>query len=141
MLPPVWISFDASRFGGVLSFNLGVLSNGMSMVVSIVATPIQMGQLTNLLSINSAVPDASPANNSVSINSLVVGPNLSIERSSHTLVLSWPASVQGFQLEAADDLSVKSWSPASGLPALNGERRVVTNGISGAQLFYRLRKP
>jgi hypothetical protein len=69
-------------------------------------------------------------------------PRLNIQRSAPAnVVLSWATNVTGFRLEANTNLTANLWSVVSPAPAISGTNHVVTNAISDAARFYRLRQP
>ena len=72
----------------------------------------------------------------------VVPPVLEIQRSGGNAIISWPVAATGYHLEARDEFSnLTTWFNVTNVPAIVGDRRVVTNDVSGAQRFYRLKKP
>jgi uncharacterized repeat protein (TIGR03803 family) len=67
-----------------------------------------------------------------------IPPQLTITPAGANVVLSWPASATGFNLQSTTNLSSPVWT--TNLPAVvvvNGQY-TVTNPISGAQQFFRL---
>ena len=129
------------RFGNTLTFKLGSLANGASLVISIVVSPTVIAPLTNLVSVTSDVPDPITANNSATNTVGVSGPHLIIERAADILAVSWPAALlDSFQLESADEVVPTSWNAVTNTPSPNGDLQTVNQGISAAQRFYRLRK-
>jgi autotransporter-associated beta strand protein len=80
--------------------------------------------------------------NDVVLTQLVGLPILKIQLVNTTnVVLSWPAAVTNFTLEANTDLNTTIWNPAPPPPVVNGTNNVVTNAVSGTQKYYRLRNP
>ena len=72
---------------------------------------------------------------------MVARPRLNIQRSANTkVVLSWSTNFTGFALEANTNLNPNVWGVVSPAPAVSGTNNVVTNAVSGATRFYRLRK-
>ncbi len=68
-------------------------------------------------------------------------PLLNIQPSAHTnVVLSWATNFTGFTLEAKTNLTTNFWSTVTPAPAITGSNNVVTNTITGAARFYRLRQ-
>jgi len=65
-------------------------------------------------------------------------PLLTIVRSGTNVVLMWPASAAGFNLEFATNLLSPVWNTNLPAPVVVNTNNAVTNGISGAQKFYRL---
>ena len=72
---------------------------------------------------------------------VVSRPLLNIQRSAITnVVLSWATNSTGFTLEANTNLTTNVWSVVTPAPSVSGTNNVVTNAVSGAARFYRLRK-
>jgi len=66
-------------------------------------------------------------------------PALNITRSGNSVVLSWPASFSGSQLQSATNLPAgTNWTPVTGTPALAGGQYYLTNTASAPRTFYRL---
>jgi len=65
---------------------------------------------------------------------------LSASRSGDNLTLSWPGTGTNFVLEASDRLPPTDWSEIYEAPVLAGNQLLVTNSISDATRFYRLRR-
>ena len=58
------------------------------------------------------------------------------------MILSWPANATGFTLQSTQDLTVPAgWLDVTNPPTALGGQFTVTNPISGAAQFFRLRKP
>lgn len=69
-------------------------------------------------------------------------PALTAEVANDELLVSWPATVQGYVLESRGSLAATDqWSGVTVAPVLVGLRNVVTNAIAGESGFYRLKKP
>jgi hypothetical protein len=62
-------------------------------------------------------------------------PSLHIARSANQLVITWPAGLDGYNLESADSIQTPAWNPVSGVTGNS-----VTVPISGKQQFFRLRR-
>jgi hypothetical protein len=67
-------------------------------------------------------------------------PRLSINLLSGKAVLSWPSFASSFQLEYATNVVGDVWLPSQERPALSGGFYVVTQSVSGARSFFRLRE-
>ncbi len=76
---------------------------------------------------------------SVTSSHLPPPPRLTIERSGSNVIIRWPASATGYNLQATASLSAPAWSGAGGVPMADGEFLRVTVPISGNQ-FFRLEK-
>ena len=67
------------------------------------------------------------------------GPSLSLQPVGNQLVISWPTNAAGLKLETSASPTGGPWSPVTNAPATNGDQYVVTNLISAAARYYRLR--
>jgi M6 family metalloprotease-like protein len=93
-----------------------------------------------------AVDGFNGARGSVVLNWAVAGatapPPLTSARYGNQIVLSWPDSFAGFNLESTLALtSGAPWSAVSPLPVIVNGNHTVSNTTSGTSRFYRLRKP
>ena len=71
--------------------------------------------------------------------SISLMPQLTIIRSGTNVVLAWPTYANGLTLEFATNLVPPTvWNTNLPAPVLVNGQNAVTNGISGAQMFYRL---
>jgi len=70
-----------------------------------------------------------------------VAPGLTPSVQNGNLVLSWPANTTNLDLEYATNLSAPAWAPVSPPPVRAGEQFVLTNSMTDAAGFFRLRKP
>jgi hypothetical protein len=69
-------------------------------------------------------------------------PRLTVNRTGGQVVLSWPKSVLGFQLQQTGALpSSNQWQTLAGVPAVVGDQQVVTNAVASSNVFFRLLKP
>jgi glucuronoarabinoxylan endo-1,4-beta-xylanase len=68
-------------------------------------------------------------------------PTLSLSHESGHVVLSWPATAGGFQLESSAGTSPFDWNPVSPPPKVVNDIFLVTNTVSGESAFYRLARP
>ena len=67
------------------------------------------------------------------------GPPLQVGTSGTDLVISWPASATGFQLEGTAGPLGSAWSPVSSFPV--GTQRFAIVSMTGDMRFFRLKKP
>ena len=68
-------------------------------------------------------------------------PTLTIVRSGTNLLLKWPASPGGFNLQTATNLSLPApWITNASAPTVLGGENVITNRASNPQQFYRLQQ-
>ena len=128
---------------GVLSWNMGSLSNGVSASETVIVRPNLEGALSNVVSVSAS--SASPSTNTTdSVVTTVIanpsGPRLELTLSGTNIVLSWPTNATGFSLQSTTNFSVTSlWSVVSNTVVV-GENYFVTNTIGGDRRFYRLLK-
>jgi hypothetical protein len=70
----------------------------------------------------------------------VSGLTLNIQKVGSNAILTWPAVLSNFTLESTGDLGPSAnWQPVSPPPTVVGDQNVVTNALTGAQQFYRLK--
>ncbi len=72
---------------------------------------------------------------------LVVGPPMSIVRSSESVVIFWSAAEAGYELQASDAPRGQTWSTVTASPIEIGGQKIVTLPRTGSQKYFRLRKP
>lgn len=66
-------------------------------------------------------------------------PTLAVSLASGGVLLSWPASAEGFGLVSRSDLAAGSWEAVTNEPSLNGARKEVLIPVATpAQRFFRL---
>ncbi|MBX3748059.1 MAG: hypothetical protein KF833_22350 [Verrucomicrobiae bacterium] len=68
-------------------------------------------------------------------------PSLAIRREGDSVVLSWPASAEGFVLESTPSLSPATWTAVSETPTSAGGQSSVTIGAGSGTRYFRLRRP
>ena len=72
---------------------------------------------------------------------IIAAPILQAQVSGKNFILSWPASATGYGLETSTNLAdANSWTVVANTPATVNQQYVVTNQISGAAKFYRLKQ-
>jgi hypothetical protein len=72
---------------------------------------------------------------------IIAAPALQAQVSGNSFVLSWPASAQNFSLQTTTNLAdPNSWMAVTDTPAIVNLQCLVTNQISGAARFYRLKE-
>jgi hypothetical protein len=65
-----------------------------------------------------------------------------ISRSGNVVIISWPVTAGGFNLEVSDSAApAPNWSPELNAPAIVAGQNVVTIEIGSSPKFFRLRKP
>ena len=68
-------------------------------------------------------------------------PQLTINYSGTNVILTWPTNSTDFILESTTNLvSTVIWKSVSTMPAVVYTNNAVTNGVTNAQIFYRLRQ-
>lgn len=68
-------------------------------------------------------------------------PRLAVRRIDPGIVISWPASQAGYQLQSADRLEPPTdWKPVTNAVVVQQAQNVVSNALSGNKRFYRLVK-
>ena len=65
------------------------------------------------------------------------GPALRFTRSGNTLLITWPSSAAGFDLEATAGALGTQWSVVPGVVDL-GEQKLAIIAIGGSQKYFRL---
>lgn len=75
------------------------------------------------------------------IESVVAGPQLSVELIGKDLLLRWPSTATGFTPESNTDPTSTTWDPVHGTPQVNGDQYELAVPTDGPALFFRLRKP
>ena len=69
-------------------------------------------------------------------------PPLSMARAGGEVVLSWPTTATDYFLQSTEDLNVPVvWAQVNEVPTVVENQFTITNTVTGAQKFYRLRKP
>lgn len=80
------------------------------------------------------------ANNFEISSMTIAGLSLNIQKAGTNVILSWPGIFTNFTLVSSTDIGpTASWNPVQPDPVIVDGQNVVTNPISGAQQFYRLR--
>jgi uncharacterized repeat protein (TIGR01451 family) len=140
-------STNCALTNGVLTCNIGVLTNNTGFTVSIVVVPPVEAVLNNTATISSLESDLNPGDNTASVSTTVIldaSRTLQIDLlpGSPRVVMSWPASVVPFTLQSLNFLSTATtWLPVTNVPVIINLRYVVTNDASGGDRFFRLFKP
>jgi uncharacterized repeat protein (TIGR01451 family) len=131
---------------GVLTCDIGVLTNNTGFTVSIVVVPPSEAVLNNTATISSVESDLNPGDNTASIITPVVldaSRTLRIDLlAGQKLEVSWPVSVVPFALQSLNSLStLNNWLAVTNVPVIIDLRYVVTNDASGGAGFFRLSRP
>ena len=68
-------------------------------------------------------------------------PLLNVVASGSDLKLTWPLAAQNFNLQSTTNLvNTNAWTMVTNVPAIVDLQNAVTNPISGAAKFYRMKK-
>lgn len=68
-------------------------------------------------------------------------PSMGIARSGGNVILTWPTSATGYQLQASSTLAPGAWQAAGLTPTVEGDSNKVTVSPSAPTQFFRLIKP
>ncbi len=68
-------------------------------------------------------------------------PSLTVARSGNEVVITWPASATGYQLDASPTVSPTNWQPSGLTPSVEGDLFKVAVPPTGAARFFRLSRP
>jgi hypothetical protein len=147
--------FDVNTTGTAgMKFDLALISTN---TYSVSLTPLsdpsqaytQIGTLTTNVPINwvnfrmywGTSGGLNDTTNNFEISSMTIsGLTLNIQQAGTDVVLSWPGVFTNFALVSATNLgSTAVWAPVAPDPVVVNGQNTVTNPISGAQQFYRLR--
>src|SRR5439155_8026912 len=107
---------------GVLTCNIGVLTNNTGVTVSVVVVPPVEAVLNNTATISSVESDLNPGDNTASIITTVILDasrtlRIDLVAGSPKAVISWPASVVPFTLQSLNFLSASNiWLPVTNVP-------------------------
>jgi hypothetical protein len=121
--------------------NLGTLTAGSQISISLTVSPQALGAITNTASVSSDRNDPAPANNTISQITTVLGvPSLSISRLSAAQVrVIWPVVYTNFAVQFRTNLLTGAWSNVLTVPTISGTNNVLTDSSSGIR-FYRLKQ-
>ena len=151
-LPPntVYVSAQSSQGfctadGGIVTCNLGTLTNGGSATISVVVTPMLEGNITNVATVASGTADFAVGNNTSSALAFVTnhpaGPILRIAMSGTNVVLYWTTNSAGYVLQArSGSITGSTWQQVTNVPVVRGTQFFVTNAVGSAPTLYRLSK-
>lgn len=87
--------------------------------------------------------EQAPGADLIGLNTFCIQPppyTIEATRSTNQLVLAWPAADTNYVLEASETVRSTNWVLVPQVPSVQGDKRVVTEEISGQQKFYRLRR-
>jgi len=135
-----------AALNGVITCDLGLLTNSTAVEIAIQAQINTEGVFTNRVNVHANEPDALASNNSASSTVVVVSTasaTLQIDQAANAnqAVISWPVSPVGFVLQSLPSLSgANDWTTASPPPVTVSGRHRVTNEVTGTSRFYRLER-
>ncbi len=144
-LPAGWVlqSLSVSQgsgtvTNGLLLADLGVIPANSSAVITMGFRASQPG----LISHQAALGCLQGITATASVMTTVVTPPpvLSIWQTNRQVLLSWPTSITGFQLEFSTNLSSSNWITATNLVEIMGESNVLRLDILEGSQFNRLKK-
>lgn len=72
---------------------------------------------------------------------LLAPPTLTVARSGNEVVITWPASATGYQLDASPTVSPTNWQPSGLTPSVEGDLFKVAVPPAGDARFFRLSRP
>lgn len=136
-----------TTFGNLLLLKAGTASyqntdpSGLSRWGDYSATSVDPADPTHFWTIQEF--PSGPGVWSTQITELIAGDlELTVASAGTNVLVSWPASATGFQLQAANDLAAGSvWSPVTQTPFANGNQLSAQVPLAGGQRFFRLSKP
>jgi uncharacterized repeat protein (TIGR01451 family) len=153
-LPPgvVLESFHSSRgtstaAGGVVTFAIGVMTNGTSETAAITVLAPNEAVLINRATITSVESDLNLADNAASVTTTVASDasrtlRIILAPNSDNAMISWPVSAVPFTLQFLDALSATNvWLPVTNSRVVVGGRNTVTNDASRGDRLFRLQRP
>jgi hypothetical protein len=121
----------AGGLGSDLAFGASATASGDIRITGNFAGTAQFG------SASVTSPDGLPK---MYFASLLPAPTLRITALPNAVLVSWPSQYAVFSLQRSTTLDASSWSPVSTSPTVVNGEFVVTNQLSGAPTFFRLRK-
>ena len=126
----------------IITCNLGVLTNGDALQITMQTRFDLEGAYTNRITVRAAEPDLNPSNNAaeaVVVIASELSRRLQIQRvaSTNVIVITWPLSPVNFALQSIDSLG-GTWQPVLTVPTVvRGQNRITTEA-NGPERFYRL---
>lgn len=125
---------SAVAFGGVAATSFTVLSN------SGVRATVPVGALSGLISVTAPAGTAFSAS-PFTLNSDISVPALDFNVSGGSIQLAWPTNLIPFTLQATTNVAAAAtWTNILTTPAKVGNSNVITEPMTGAGKYYRLKK-
>lgn len=130
-------NFTAFINWGDNATNSGVIVNGLNGRKNVLGshTYTNAGDYPIYLTIQSTVGASTTV-----VSTASVPPALNLSRAGGQNVVNWPAWATAYQLQSNTNLSPASWLAVSNISTLAGYQSVVSNSITGGNLFFRLKK-
>lgn len=129
---------------GLVIFLLGSIYSGAQATLTLTASPISSGWLTNTASVSTSTIETNLTNN-VAFAIILVGtngaPTLQIStQSGGTVQLSWAATVgQNYQVQYKTDLAQTNWSNLGGVVTATDNSAIISDNIGpDRQRYYRV---
>jgi uncharacterized delta-60 repeat protein/uncharacterized repeat protein (TIGR01451 family) len=126
-----------------LDCNVGTLASGAGMTITVVVRPNVAGTITSIATIRGTQPDVNPGNNTAAVKTTVTDVPLVATRQGNNVILSWPATANGFILQSCNTFP-PTWTDIGPGVVSGGQYRVMVSISSispGEKRFFRLRHP
>lgn len=124
-------------------WDVGTMNTYAYPELDLVLIPQTPGELTNTVTVSSAMVDPIPSDNTGTLVTTVAEPpelNIVATPSNQVRVV-WPASWTGYVLQSTLGLTNSaSWANVGPQPVTEGDQKVFTEPSTGAAKFYRLKK-
>ena len=119
--------------------NLGQINSGNTVVVSFTVKALEPATITNIVSVTTSSTDPVLSNNSATNTTLAqTQPILSVHRSGANVRITWPASLNNYNLEFKTNVTSTDWVNFPIPPIIVGANNQVTDTNRGPR-YYRLR--
>jgi len=146
-----FVSANPTNFtltNGVLTCQIGVMTNSTGFTLSIVVVPPTEAVLNNTATITSVESDLNPGDNTASVITTVILDasrtlQINLIPGGEDVVISWPVSLlPPFTLQSLNSLSSSNtWRSVTNVPVIINLRYFVTNDASSGTRFFRLIRP
>ena len=133
---------DYVRTGNILTVNVGALTKGDFVSLTLDGSLTYGGRFTNVAGVYGVEADSNPLNNVGSQVLVVPAPSLSIGRMNTNLVVMWP-NLSTYQLQVSPYLGAAAVWRLSTLPyqIFDSQNMAIFGVPQGSNLFFRLVKP
>jgi Bacterial Ig-like domain len=119
-IPAATLPANSTNSASLVFAHITTATNGETVTVAYVAS----ATLFNVKTTASSAPAPAPV--------------LAIIPSGTNVLVEWPTNAAGYTLQFSTNLTSSIWSTALPAPVVVNTNKVVTNGVSGTQKFYRL---